>query len=265
MRKPYAARMAAVALVAFIGRCESFAWSPLCTSSPARMRMALNPPPGKQGLLIGLRESIEYLVNGDKFIEERTAEFGPVFSTTLFLRPTVVVGGVGSVSEFLSVDSDIAESSLPPALQKLMTDKNALLQSGDRHAASRRMIAPVLNADALKAYLPIIEQRAGEYIDALEGRTFLAKDLTKFCLQLFAEIFSGHRLTTEQEKLFTTYNGGLFALSELDPAFLKARSARETLEQDMERKFEEARDANELDSVRFAAFRQISSALMKRA
>ena len=213
----------------------------------AATRMELNPPPGKTGFLIGLRESIEYLVNGDKFIQDRTEEFGPVFSTTLFFRPTVVVGGQKNVAEFLEVDSDIAESSLPPPLQALMTEQNTLLQTGERHAASRRMISPVLDIEALKTYLPTIEKRADEYIAELSKKdtTFLAKDLTAFCLQLFAEIFTGHQLTEEQQRLFTTYNGGLFALSTLDPAFLKARAARETLEQDMQRKFENARDQGE--------------------
>jgi len=50
-------------------------------------------PPGREGFLIGVRESIEYLVNGDQFIADRHGELGPVFSTTLFFKPTVVVGG----------------------------------------------------------------------------------------------------------------------------------------------------------------------------
>lgn len=154
-------------------------------------------------------------------------------------------------------------SSLKSELQALMTDKNTLLQTGERHSASRRMIAPVLDVDALKEYLPTIERRVDEYIAGLASQdaTYLAKDLTAFCLQLFAELFTGHTLTEEQEKLFTTYNGGLFALSTLDPAFVKAKNARETLEQDMERKFEAARDAGLLDEPRFSAFRHISSAV----
>jgi len=225
--------------------------------------MSSNPPPGRDGFLIGVRESIEYLVNGDQFIADRLKEFGPVFSTTLFFRPTVVVGGQKSVSEFLAVDSDIAESSLPPPLQELMTERNTLLQTGERHMASRRMISPVLDLEALKTYLPIIERRADLYVKTLSmnNSTLLAKDLTTFCLQLYAEIFTGHPLTEEQERLFTTYNGGLFALSTLDPSFRKARSAREALEQDMELKYLAARDAGQLESDRFAVFRHISSAV----
>jgi len=116
--------------------------------------------------------------------------------------------------------------------------------------ASRRTISPVLNLEALKTYLPTIEARATEYIDSLSSSdsTSLAKDLTKFCLQLFAEIFTGHRLTDEQEKLYTVYNGGLFALSTLDPAFLKARRAREILEEDNQAKFEAARSQGLLNT-----------------
>jgi hypothetical protein len=44
--------------------------------------MALRPPPGRKGFLIGLRESIAYIRDGKKFIEERTNEFGPIFSTS---------------------------------------------------------------------------------------------------------------------------------------------------------------------------------------
>ena len=229
---------------------------------------AARPPPGRTGFLIELRESIEYLINGDQFIADRVAEFGPVFSTTLFFRPTVVVGGQRNVAEFLNVDADVAESSLPAPLQELMTEKNTLLQTGERHAASRRMIAPCLDAKALASYLPTIDARCAAHVAALaegdataERTTAVAKDLTRFSLQLFAELFSGHALTEEQMSQFTTYNGGLFALSTLDPAFLRARNAREALEEDMGRKFAEAKAAALLDTDRFAVFRHIDAAV----
>jgi cytochrome P450 len=225
--------------------------------------MALNLPPGRKGFLIELRESIEYLINGDNFIKNRVAEFGPVFSTTLFFRPTVVVGGQSNVAEFLNVEQTVVESSLPLPLQALMTDKNLLLQSGERHAASRRMMANILNIDALKVYLPIIERRAEEYISALAQRsdTYLAKDFTKFCLQLFAEIFSGHPLTEEEERLFTVYNGGLFALTTWEPSFVNARAAREALDRSMDEKFKAAQAAGLLETDRFSVFRHISNAV----
>ncbi len=67
-------------------------------------------------------------------------------------------------------------------------------QSGETHRASRIAVAPILSSEALKIYLPTIEKRTEAYVQELlaRGETFLAKDLTDFCLQLFAELFSGH-------------------------------------------------------------------------
>ena len=82
---------------------------------------ALRPLPGRKGFLIGLRESLAYLRDPDGFIAARTKEFGPVFGTTLFFRPTAVLGGPAAVEDFLSQERAIAESSLPAAFTALHT------------------------------------------------------------------------------------------------------------------------------------------------
>ena len=61
----------------------------------------LSPLPGRTGLFIGIRESLAYLRDPDRFIAERTERYGPVFGTTLFFRPTAVVGGIQAVENFL--------------------------------------------------------------------------------------------------------------------------------------------------------------------
>ena len=72
----------------------------------------LRPLPGRKGPFIGIRESLAYLRDPDRFIAERTARYGPVFGTTLFFRPTAVVGGVEAVETFLAQERAISESSL---------------------------------------------------------------------------------------------------------------------------------------------------------
>ena len=62
----------------------------------------LRPLPRRQGFLIGLRESLAYLLNPDGFIAARTEELGPVFGTTLFFRPTAVIGGLPAVDDFVA-------------------------------------------------------------------------------------------------------------------------------------------------------------------
>ena len=75
----------------------------------------LSPLPGRTGLFIGIRESLAYLRDPDRFIAERTERYGPVFGTTLFFRPTAVVGGIQAVENFLEQERSISESSLPAA------------------------------------------------------------------------------------------------------------------------------------------------------
>ena len=68
----------------------------------------VRPLPGKTGLLIGLRESLAYLRDPDRFSAERTKAFGSVFGTTLFYRPTAVVGGVSAIEDFLKKERSLA-------------------------------------------------------------------------------------------------------------------------------------------------------------
>lgn len=105
-----------------------------------------------------------------------------------------------------------------------------------------------------------IEKRVDEYLDfiAARGETALAKDFTSFCLQLFAELSSGEPLTEEEEKLFVTYNGGLFALTDWEPAFVKAKAARETLEVNIQKRFEAVRDSGRLSEDKYLAPRLLS-------
>lgn len=85
-----------------------------------------------------------------------------------------------------------------------------------------------------------------------------AQDFTAFCLQLYAEIFSGEPLSEEEEKLFVTYNAGLFALTDWEPSFNKAKAARETLETNLQKRFEAARDAGRLGEDKYTAQRMFA-------
>mmetsp|Transcript_25509 Transcript_25509/g.64849 ORF Transcript_25509/g.64849 Transcript_25509/m.64849 type:complete len:515 (-) Transcript_25509:2035-3579(-) len=229
--------------------------SPMCT------RMALKPPPGKKGFFRGITESLEFIFNGDNFVKKRVAEFGPVFSAKIFFLPTVVVGGAKNVEEFLSKEADdIPESSLPPALQALFTDNNLLLQSGERHAATKKGVTRLVDAEALKHFLPTIERRAEEHVEevASRGSTALAKDFTSWNLQLFSELFGGCTLTEEEVQLFVDYNAGLFALAEWEPAFKKAQTARETLERKFEARFKAMKEDGTIDDPSNYCYRMLA-------
>lgn len=216
---------------------------------------ALSPLPSRKGFLIGLRETIAYLLDPDGFIARRTEELGPVFGTTLFFRPTAVIGGPPAVEEFIACERTIAESSLPAAFTALHTPYGALNQSGARHRATRAGYQPLFQTTALEGYLPILTQAITAFTDriAREGHTCIARDGKIVCLNLFAELFAGEALSDAEIEAFITYNAALLSLSTWLPSFRRGMAALRLLQQHMAQRLERFRKG-ELTSACFALF-----------
>lgn len=223
----------------------------------------LKLPPGKKvGPLRNVRESIAYLQNPDGFVANRFQEFGPVFSTFLFFRPTVVVGGPQAVTEFIEKERTISVSSLPDTFSTLHTEYGLLNLAGESLTATRRAILPLLNAKSLDDYLPVIERRVSEWVEdvAARGETQLTPDLQHSMLSLFAEIFTGSSLSEKEAQDFVSYNAGLLGLGTFDPTFKKGVKALEALKQSMAQRLADARaNPGWATDPRFSVFRQMES------
>ena len=64
----------------------------------------------------------EYIKDATGFVEKRVQKHGPVFKTHLFGRPTVLVGGIDAIAQFVAVEPKITTSSLPPTFLILHTE-----------------------------------------------------------------------------------------------------------------------------------------------
>jgi len=215
----------------------------------------LKPLPGRKGLLIGVRESLAYLRNQDQFIAQRIAQFGPVFGTTLFFRPTAVVGGIEAVEEFLVKERSISESSLPAAFTALHTSDGALNQQGARHRSTRAGYAPLFNSTAFESFLPILNRGITAFVDRVveRGTTRIAFDSKRICLDLFAEILAGEPLTESEAEAFITYNNALLSLSTLAPSFRRGEAALANLQDSMLQRLARFR-SGELNGNAFRVF-----------
>lgn len=206
-------------------------------------------------MLIGLRETLAYLKNPDQFIAERRRQFGPVFSTTLFFRPTVVVGGTEAVTDFLQKERSISASALPAAFTALHTPDGALNQEGARHRSTRAGYAPLFNSTAFETFLPTLNRSITAFVDQVvqRGETRIAFDSKRICLDLFAEIFAGEPLTQSEAEAFITYNNALLSLSTLLPSFRRGEAALAQLRCSMQQRL--ARDRRgELNGTAFKVF-----------
>lgn len=73
-------------------------------------------PSRKPGPFRNLRDSLAYLKDPDRFVEERSKELGPVFQAFTFFRPTVFIGGREAVAEFVTEEitgGSVQKSCLP--------------------------------------------------------------------------------------------------------------------------------------------------------
>ncbi|CAM9245353.1 unnamed protein product, partial [Heterosigma akashiwo] len=205
-------------------------------------------PPGKFDfpVVTNVAETFAYLSDPDGFISSRSKQFGPIFSTYLFFRKTVVVGSQQLVKEFVATEREagITKSSLPPVFTKLHTQYGALNLEGELHRDARNGLDAILGADAIRnEYMPIIDVRTTEMVAQLsnmvdQGQSiFIAPALKKFYLNLFSELFTGEPLSDHERSLFELYNAGLLALSEGTEDFKKANAALEELVEIMRGRF----------------------------
>lgn len=240
-------------------------------TAPGAAPSELPLPPGKaRGPLRGVRETLAYLKDPIGFVRARVEEFGPVFSTTMFFRPTVVVGGPSNVDEFLSKEAGLIEqSSLPPIFTELHTEWGALNLQGAAHMAARQAYAPLLSQAALVRYLPTVEARVAELVAraaAHEGRGFaIAAEAKPWAVQLYAELFVGEQLEPSEVQLLLDYNDGLLALGRWSRAYRKGRRALQTLRAALLERLARARSSGALESEpRYHFFRALSGAVDER-
>ena len=123
-----------------------------------RKEEAMTLPPGRVGLF-GVRETLEYLMDSNAFVEKRVAKYGPMFKTAFFFKPTIAFGSKEAVEEFKSFERSLpADEALPETFRTLHTEYGALKQSGKKHKATRKNFSKVLGREALESYVPDIRR-----------------------------------------------------------------------------------------------------------
>ncbi len=217
---------------------------------------SLRPLPCRKGPWIGVRESIAYLRDPDGFIAERHQQFGPVFGTTLFFRPTAVVGGPEAVEQFIRQERSISESALPAAFTALHTPDGALNQAGEKHRSTRRGYSALFSPSNLESYLPEINRCMVQFTSriAQRGSTCIALEAKHLCLNLYAELFAGEPLTTDEIQAFISYNDALLSLSKQLPSFRRGEKALAELQQSMQARLAKHR-RGELNGACFRIFK----------
>ena len=99
----------------------------------------------------------------------RKKEFGPIFKTTIFFRPTVFVTDELSLRQLASEEAikDL-EAYFPPHHQLLFGKQSLLIQSGETHARLRRLIQPSLSPATIQSFEGIVNESVERFLNNLQ-------------------------------------------------------------------------------------------------
>jgi retinoid hydroxylase len=115
-------------------------------------------PAGNDGLPL-LGETLSFVKNPFRFIEERLALHGKIFRSNVLGRKTAVVAGPEAAGHFIDANIVMREGSMPPHVQELFGGRSLPLLDGEVHSARKKIVNQAFNRAAIAAYLPIIEEK----------------------------------------------------------------------------------------------------------
>lgn len=201
------------------------------TIAPAAHALPL--PPGRSGLpFIG--ETISFLTDPD-FADKRHKQYGELFRTHLFGRPTVYLAGAEAVRFLLLHENQYFRTSWPASTQALLGPASLSVQQGSTHQQRRKLLAQAFQPRALASYISTMMDITRHYLDRWQQQGTLTwyPELRNYTLdiacQLIVGISSGSQ--TQFGEWFEIWTQGLFSIPLKLPGtrFSRALHSRELL------------------------------------
>ena len=149
-------------------------------------------PPGSNGLPL-LGETHLLLRDGFGFVEERARRHGPIFRTRILGRPTAVITGPEATALFIDAGKVQREGSMPPHIQTLFGGRALPVLDGDVHRERKHFIMAAFSAEALAAYLPILQRLTADHFQrwSAAGELRWGDELEQLSLEAIGETLMG--------------------------------------------------------------------------
>ncbi|MFN6455765.1 MAG: cytochrome P450 [Nostoc sp. EfeVER01] len=191
-------------------------------------------PPGRFGLpLIG--ESISYLQEPARFIGQRQKQYGTVFKTHLFGRPTIVLIGADATRFLFTNESQRFEMTNTTSFEVLLGANSIGVKTGTAHEKLRKHLFKSFEPRALADYAKTMEELTHLYLHKWEEmKTFTwYPELKKYTLDIACRLFIGvdNAANENLEKVYEAWSNGLLSIPIRFPLskFARAVRAREQL------------------------------------
>jgi retinoid hydroxylase len=195
-------------------------------------------PPGSLGLpLIG--DTLNFLQDS-QFAKKRHQQYGPIFKTSLFGKPTVFVRGQEATLFVLSNDNKYFAVTVPPSMKALLGPLALLLQTGANHQNRRKLLSQAFGSRALAGYIGAMENITQRYLEKwakMETMTWYP-ELRSYTLDVAGKLLVGIENVSQRAlgHNFEIYSEGLFSIALDVPwtQFGKAKKARKLLLAELE-------------------------------
>src|SRR5216110_2187605 len=98
---------------------------------------SLRTAPGSDGVPLA-GETLSFVKNPFRFLEERLAKHGRIFRSHLLGRKTIVIAGADAAGRFIDTNMVMREGAMPPHVQELFGGRSLPLLDGDVHKTRKR-------------------------------------------------------------------------------------------------------------------------------
>ncbi|WP_395649022.1 cytochrome P450 [Planktothrix agardhii] len=171
-------------------------------------------PPGKFGFpMIG--ETISFLRDPD-FADKRQKQYGSIFKTHLFGRPTVIMMGAEANRFLFANENKYFIVAWPLSTRILLGQGSLSMQLGDIHKSRRKILSQAFQPRALAGYATTMEDFTHRYLHKWEQKSTLIwyPELRKYTFDIACKLLIGKQQATDTnlEVLFEDWCNGLFTI-----------------------------------------------------
>ncbi|WRH67214.1 MAG: cytochrome P450 [Planktothrix sp. GU0601_MAG3] len=171
-------------------------------------------PPGKLGFPV-IGETISFLRDPD-FADKRQKQYGSIFKTHLFGRPTVTMTGAEANRFLFANENKYFIAAWPPSTRILLGKGALSMQLADVHKSRRKILSQAFQPRVLAGYATTMEDFTHLYLHKWEQKSTLTwyPELRKYTFDIACKLLIGKQQATDTnlEALFEDWSNGLFTI-----------------------------------------------------
>lgn len=149
-------------------------------------------PPGDRGLPL-LGETLDFLKDQFRFVDERQARFGKVFRSNILFKDTALLVGAEGAGVFNDESRVQRAGGMAPHIADFFGGTSLPLLDGAVHRQRKQQVMGAFGREALAQYLPVMESTVARYLAkwSAAGESTLTEDLKDLALEVIARTMVG--------------------------------------------------------------------------